>query len=221
MHDKITTEVFQVGGPYLTSHDDAAAYLIFTGTNAALVDAGCGTEPSRLIDNIRSCGVMPEQVAHLLITHCHIDHIGGAAAIREMTGCQTVAHAADAIYCETGDDTVTAAKWYGKTVTAFTVDRKLAAPVESILMDGRDVSAVHVPGHSPGSVVYLFESDGSRVLFAQDVHGPLHPILQSDQDDYIRSLKRIIELEADILCEGHFGIYRGKDEVRRFVQSFL
>ncbi len=221
MHEPITSEIFQVGGPFLTSHDDAAVYLIFTGANAALVDAGCGIDPSRIIDNIRSCGVMPEQIAYLLITHCHIDHIGGAGAVRQITKCRTVAHEHDAVYCETGDDTVTAAKWYGKSVSPFTVDDKLSAPVETIFLDEREISAIHVPGHSPGSVVYLFESDGQRVLFAQDVHGPLHPVLQSDQADYIRSLHRIVDLEADILCEGHFGIYRGKDEVRRFVESFL
>jgi hypothetical protein len=28
-------------------------------------------------------------------------------------------------------------------------------------------------------------------------------------------------LDADILCKGHYGVIRGKDEVRRFIRSFL
>ena len=40
-------------------------------------------------------------------------------------------------------------------------------------------------------------------------------------DDYKRSLKFMIALEADILCEGHFGIYRGNQEVGRFIESYL
>jgi hypothetical protein len=28
-------------------------------------------------------------------------------------------------------------------------------------------------------------------------------------------------LNADVLCEGHFGIYRGKEKVSRFIQSYL
>jgi hypothetical protein len=31
----------------------------------------------------------------------------------------------------------------------------------------------------------------------------------------------MLDLDADILCEGHFGIYRGKNEVRKFIGSFL
>ena len=40
-------------------------------------------------------------------------------------------------------------------------------------------------------------------------------------DDYKRSLKFMIALKADILCEGHFGVYQGKEEVGRFIKSYL
>lgn len=65
------------------------------------------------------------------------------------------------------------------------------------------------------------ESDGLKVLFGQDVHGPLHPELRSNLGDYRNSFQFLISLEADILCEGHFGIFRGKDEVRRFISLYL
>ncbi len=82
--------------------------------------------------------------------------------------------------------------------------------------------AIHTPGHSPGSVVYLVESEGSKILFAQDVHGPLDTrILLSNHEDYRRSLELILSLEADVLCEGHFGVFRGQEEVARYVRSFL
>jgi glyoxylase-like metal-dependent hydrolase (beta-lactamase superfamily II) len=70
-------------------------------------------------------------------------------------------------------------------------------------------------------VVYLTESDGHKVLFGQDVHGPINPIILSDRDDYLQSLELLISLEADILCEGHFGVYKGKTDVRKFIESFL
>ena len=221
MHETITSEIFQVGGPFLTSNDDAAIYLVHINGKAALIDAGCGGDPRPLIENIRSCGVLPEQIQYLLITHCHIDHTGGASKLKEMTGCKTVAHELDAVYLEAGDDTVTAAKWYGRHIEALTVDTKLSGPEETLYLGDRPITAIHIPGHSPGSVIYQMRSDGQNVIFAQDVHGPLHPILKSDQNDYVKSLKQMIGLEADILCEGHFGIYRGKDEVRRFIASFL
>ena len=70
-------------------------------------------------------------------------------------------------------------------------------------------------------MVYTTESDGINILFAQDVHGPLHPDLLPDAADYRRSLKLLLTLEADVLCEGHYGIYRGKPAVAAFIRQFL
>ncbi|NOY69593.1 MAG: MBL fold metallo-hydrolase [Deltaproteobacteria bacterium] len=221
MHEKITSEVFQIGGPYFTSNDDAAVYLVRVDDSAALIDAGCGGDPARLLDNVRECGVICENIKYLLITHCHIDHTGGARALIDILDCRVAAHKLDAVFLESGDNMATAATWYGRTIKPFKVDIKFEAAREEIDLNGRVITAIHVPGHSPGSVVFEFESDGKKVLFGQDVHGPLHPVLKSDQNDYIRSLKKMMALNADILCEGHFGIIRGKDEVRRFIESYL
>ena len=218
---RITSEIYQVGGSGLTSHDDAAIYLINLGGCAALVDAGCGRSGDRLLKNIRSCGVDLNQIEYLLITHCHFDHTGGAKALKDRLQCKTVAHELDAPFLEQGDNTVTAASWYGSWIRPFTIDRKLSGVQEDIPLGGRIIRAIHTPGHSPGSVVYEVESDGLRVLFAQDVHGPLDPSLLSDRQAYLRSLELLLSLEVDILCEGHFGVYKGKNDVQQFIRSYL
>jgi hypothetical protein len=69
--------------------------------------------------------------------------------------------------------------------------------------------------------VYVMESEGMKVLFGQDVHGPLDASLLSNRDDYRRSLKLLLSLQTDILCEGHYGVIRGKQEVADFIGSFL
>ena len=78
-----------------------------------------------------------------------------------------------------------------------------------------------MPGHSPGSMVYLVESEAKKILFGQDVHGPLDPLIKSDKAAYKNSLRRLLTLEADILCEGHYGIIEGRQEVSDFISSFL
>ena len=218
---KITDEIYQVGGEGLTSPEDAAIYLInFTG-HAALVDAGCGRSNDRVIKNIRACGTDLQEIEYLLITHCHYDHTGGAQDLKQATQCQIIAHELDARYLEDGDDKVTASKWYGAKMEPLLIDRKLTLPREEILLGNRTIEAIHIPGHSPGSVVYLTESEGLRVLFAQDVHGPLDPSLLSNREDYLRSLDLLISLNADILCEGHYGIYKGSVEINDFIRSFM
>jgi len=221
MAEKITDEIFQVGGSVYTSAEDAAIYLINFGGHAALVDAGCGYAHERLLRNIRECGVALEQIEFLLITHCHFDHTGGVSRLKEQLRCTIVAHELEAKYLEQGDDAVTAASWYDASIRPFTVDRKLSGAQEEILLGGRSIKAIHIPGHSPGSLAYLTESDGLKVLFGQDVHGPLAPSLLSDREEYLHSLKLLTSLEADILCEGHYGVYQGKKKVADFIRSFL
>jgi glyoxylase-like metal-dependent hydrolase (beta-lactamase superfamily II) len=219
---KITGEIFQVGGDRFSSSQDAAVYLIhFTG-KAAVVDAGCGKSLDRIIANIRSHGVSPDAIEYLLLTHCHFDHTGGAKRLRDLTGCRIVAHELDAAFLEEGNEKVTAAMWYGEPFfEAFPVDMKLKGERNEIKLGDGTIEAIHVPGHSPGSVVYLVESEGKRVLFGQDVHGPLHPGLLSNRGDYLRSIEVLLSLKADILCEGHYGVFQGNKQVSKFIRQFI
>lgn len=217
----ITCEIFQVGGPGLTAPEDAAIYLIDFNGRAALVDAGAGRGQRRLLDHLAAVGVLPEQIQYLLLTHCHYDHTGGARSLRETLGCAVVAHELDADFLERGDNEVTAAHWYGAKLIPCPVDHRLSGARETLPLGERAITAFHIPGHSPGSVAYLAESEGQTVLFGQDVHGPLDLRLHSNRADYRASLERLLALEADILCEGHYGIFRGKAAVAEFIRSFL
>jgi glyoxylase-like metal-dependent hydrolase (beta-lactamase superfamily II) len=218
---RITDEVFQVGGPQLTAPEDAAIYLVAFEDHAALIDAGCGHANETLLQNIEAAGVTPKDIELLLITHCHFDHTGGARWLRERLGCTVAMHELDAPFLESGDNIVTAASWYGSTLAPCIVDRKLSGSTEEIRFGERIIRAIHIPGHSLGSVAYVTTSAGLKIVFAQDVHGPLHPSLFSDADDYQISLQRLIDLDADVLCEGHFGIYKGRKDIVRFIRSFM
>lgn len=70
-------------------------------------------------------------------------------------------------------------------------------------------------------MVLTAEMEGQRVLFGQDVHGPIHPDLLSDMSAYQASLQKLLDLEADLLLEGHYGVFRGKGRVREFIRSFM
>src|SRR5579864_1212489 len=67
--------------PHLLDVADAG-YLVNTGKQLILVDAGSGTwfgggKFGHLVANLRSAGYTPEEVDIVLITHLHSDHIGG------------------------------------------------------------------------------------------------------------------------------------------------
>ncbi|MBF0110904.1 MAG: MBL fold metallo-hydrolase [Magnetococcales bacterium] len=218
---RITRAVFQVGGANLTTAEDAASYLVVGHEAAVLVDAGTGLGIERLLANIAATGTTPKRITHLLLTHCHFDHSGGAFALRKRLGCRTVIHHLDAPYLETGDRFTTAANWYDRPLTPCPIDEMIGPEPWQLELEPFRIIAHHVPGHSPGSLVYTMESDGSTVMFAQDVHGPLHSILKSNRQDYRASLQRMLDLNCDVLCEGHYGIIRGKKESAAFIRSFM
>lgn len=218
---KIMDNLWQVGGAEFTTVEDAAVYLVRFGAKAALIDAGCGSDHEMLATNISEVIPPGVEIEYLFLTHCHYDHTGGAAEVRTQYGCRLVAHELDAVYLETGNNRVTAADWYGARMNPLKVDYKITNKMEIFQVGPGRVTAHHCPGHSPGSLVYVVDMDSTRVLFGQDVHGPLDASLLSNRDDYIRSLNFLLELRADILCEGHYGIYRGRDRIDGFIRSFL
>lgn len=217
----ITSNIFQVGGSEESSQSDASIYLIRSRGEAALIDAGTGAGHKQVINNIQKYGVPPEKIKYLLITHCHFDHTGGALAIKKATGCQIVAHSLDAVFLEEGNNTVTGASWYGSFLKNTAIDIKVEGKEAKFKVGDLDINFYHTPGHSPGSSVLTVVSDGKLVLFGQDVHGPINDMLLSNRKDYVKSLEFMLSLEADILCEGHFGVFFGKDAVNDFIGSYL
>ena len=218
---KILDHLWQVGGAEFTTVEDAAVYLVRFGEKAALIDAGSGSAQEAMFDNISEVLPLDVKIEYLLLTHCHYDHTGGAEAVRKRYGCRIVAHELDAAYLENGDSTVTAANWYDSRMDPLKIDHKIKGSEEIFQVGNGKVTAYHCPGHSPGSLVYVTQLDSHRVLFGQDVHGPLEPSFLSNRGHYAQSLRFMMELNADVLCEGHFGIYRGKKSVSRFIESYL
>jgi glyoxylase-like metal-dependent hydrolase (beta-lactamase superfamily II) len=218
---KITSNVFQVGGSEESHNSDASIYLIASKGEAALVDAGTGRGHSDVMKNIQKAGVSAGSIKYLFLTHCHYDHTGGAEKIRKATGCKIIAHALDALYIEDGDNYVTAASWYGQSLDKTPVDIKVDGKEAKFKIGDLDIDFYHTPGHSPGSSVLTLKSDGKLVLFGQDIHGPLNEVLLSSRKDYKNSLEFLLTLKADILCEGHFGVYKDREDVSDFIESYL
>jgi glyoxylase-like metal-dependent hydrolase (beta-lactamase superfamily II) len=218
---EITSNVFQVGGQEESHSSDASIYLIVSRGEAALVDSGTGLGYNELMENIKKLGIAPDNIKYLFLTHCHYDHTGGAFKLKKATNCKIVAHKLDAVYIEEGDNNVTAASWYGTFMEKTAVDIKVDGNEAEFKVGDLQIKFYHAPGHSPGSAVLTLMSDGKLVLFGQDVHGPLNESLLSNRKDYVKSLEFMLSLEADILCEGHFGVYYNKDVVSDFIGSYL
>lgn len=219
---KITERVLQVGGSSMSDGMDCSIYLVVTGTgDLVLIDTGAGPSFPILLRIIESSGHDPARITHIVLTHGHIDHIGGAPDFVERFGCKIIAHKGDADAIEGSDPAKTAADWYGVDLQPVRIDDPIDSEEASRTFGDTTLHFLHTPGHTPGSMVAYLDHGGKRVLFGQDIHGPFSPAFGSDIRRYRRSMVKLIALEADILCEGHFGVYRGKDAVREFIEGYL
>lgn len=216
---EIIKDIFIIGGPDITEGRDGCIYLINLG-ELILVDTGAGWSVEDVIGNIKKLGFDPKNLAKIILTHCHIDHIGGAPEIKRRFGSKIYIHKLDAPPLENGDPILTAANWYQTSFPPTPVDVKFNLPEEILTIGGQKIMCLHTPGHTPGSICIYMDKNGKRILFGQDLHGPILPEFGSNLEDYGRSTKKLLDLDADILCEGHFGIYKTKKDVRNYILSY-
>lgn len=219
--EKILSGVYLIGGPNVTQSDDAAVYLIDFGSDLVLIDAGAGGSSSQLVRNIEMLGLNPALVSHVILTHCHIDHIGSAPFFREKYGSKIIIHELDAKALETGDSVRTAANWYGTTFPPTKVDQQLKGAHEILKFNGEELQCLHTPGHTPGSISIYLDRAGKRILFGQDIHGPFNKAFDSDIEAWKKSMQSLLALDADILCEGHFGIFQPKNKARAYIERYI
>jgi glyoxylase-like metal-dependent hydrolase (beta-lactamase superfamily II) len=214
---QVCKDVYQVGGSEISHPYDCSVYLLDAG-DLVLIDSGAGESYETLIKNIRQLGFKPENIKTVLVTHKHIDHIGGLFYFRDDYGASVIAHEFDAESIRTGKDT--GADVYGIPYIPCTVDVKLTGHEQTLQLGKYALHVVHIPGHTPGSIAVYVEIDGRRVLFGQDIHGPYNPAWGADPVAARSSLQKLLGLKADILCEGHFGIYQPADEVQEYINEY-
>ena len=216
----ICDRVYVVGGPGLSAPEDACVYLVDAGSELVLIDAGVGYGLKKIEENMILLGFEPALVWHVVATHCHIDHIGGLAALKERYGSKVIAHELDRAGIEGENSLLTAASMYGVDYRPVKVDVLLRGEMERMLLGDLEFRFLHTPGHTPGSISVYFDTADGRILFGQDIHGPFSPSWGSDLAQWRKSMEKLLELHADVLCEGHAGVYRG-EKIKRYIEMYL
>jgi hydroxyacylglutathione hydrolase len=175
------------------------SYIVY-GDTITLIDTGVSGSEKEIFNTIMSAGRDPSEIALIILTHSHPDHIGSARAIRQVTGCSIAAHPAERAWIEDVD-----LQNRERTVPGFaalvggsvTVDHELLDG-DTIVSDetqGIEILVLHTPGHSKGSISLFLHSEGA--LFCGDavpVVGDL-PIYE-DAAASVRSVKRLRELKG-------------------------
>lgn len=134
------------------------SYLLRAGeqaTRALFVDPG--DEGERLAGMLADTGAELEAI---LITHCHVDHVGAVAHLARLTGAPVYAPEAEQDWLR---DPNTATSLVGLPPMEGWEPEHLVRGGERLELAGFTIDILSTPGHSPGHVTYALEAEGSPV----------------------------------------------------------
>lgn len=224
---RVGDDVTYIGEPFIKEFYRCNIWHVRGRDRDMLVDSGMGVVSLR-----RHVPLVTQKPCLAVASHTHFDHIG---AHHEFADCLVHAAEADLLVRPTraatlADIYVTDEIFDGLPpepyasaeyeVTGVPRPRRVAEG-DIVDLGDRHFSVVHTPGHSPGGIA-LFET-ATGILFSGDIvyDGPLiDDAYHSDLGDYIRSMKRLLELPVTIVHGGHFASF-GRDRYRRLITDWL
>lgn len=194
-------------------------YLLQSDDGLVLIDTGFPGSAKKIFAGVRALGRTPADVRHIVLTHCHPDHIGSAAELKRETGATTWAHPIDAPLIEAGT-TGRRPMFASPGLRNRIMVRLLGGPVKQVepikidqlLEDGdspsfaSDMTTIHLPGHSAGQIGLLWRRHGG-VLFPADAclnrRGLQRTLAMEDQEVALASLAKLATFDFDKICVMH------------------
>ena len=169
------------------------SYIVFDD-EICLIDSGVKGCEDSIFKYVRDQGYLEEDIRYLILSHCHPDHIGGAARIKERTNCTVVSHLRDQKWIEDLDQQFAdrpVPDFFTLVADPVEVD-KLVSDGESVLFgECSSVSFLFTPGHSLGSLSLYFPNE--KALFVGDAI-PLKGDIPN-YDSYSMTLSSLEKLE--------------------------
>lgn len=186
-------EIYAVDSCYMRPQL-AAIHLIRSGDRVAIVDTGNNASVPQVMAALAELGLGPAAVSHVLLTHIHLDHAGGAGAF--MAACPNATlvvhprgarHMADPAKLWAGTVAV-----YGEADAIARYGEIVPVPAGRILeatddlmidLNGRALRVADTPGHARHHVCYFDER--SRAWFTGDVFGLSYRELDHDGKAFV------------------------------------
>ncbi len=197
-------------GIYFVGTRGLGMYFIPTAQGHIVIDGGMPGQGKQVWDNIIKLGYDPNEVKILLNSHAHMDHSGGLAELKQLTGAKLLASEGDRSALE------------GGFYLGSEDDASMGAPpvkVDRIIADGETVKLGHVeltahltPGHTRGCTSWTMDAQQGRkpykTLFfcsasvaANRLVGP--PQYEGIVDDYRKTFALTKDWKPDIFLSNH------------------
>ncbi|HLB39030.1 MAG TPA: MBL fold metallo-hydrolase [Actinomycetota bacterium] len=200
-----------------------AVYLV-AAAEPCLVETGPGADHERVVAALDRLGVSAADLAHLVVTHIHMDHAGGVGALLERYPRARVwVHEAGARHLVEPERLVAStARTYGQERMHLLYGDMIASPADRVraVADGdaielgdRRLAVIHTPGHASHHIA--LHDDASGAMFTGEAIGsylpwatcfrPALPPPEVDLEAAYGSLRRMRERRPASLLTSHFG----------------
>ena len=230
---EIAPGVFLVDTGYQRPHL-AACYVVRGRDSAAIVETGSYQTVPRLLAALAQLGLAREAVSHVIVTHVHLDHAGGAGALmRELPKATLVAHPRGARHMIDP-----ARLWagtvgvYGEAATLAMYGEPVPVPAERVVeapdgfaldLGARRLRFIDAPGHARHHFVVFdeatrgfFTGDSFGLSYRETDGGPDGPFffasttpVQFDPVPLHTTIDRMLAERPERLYLTHYGLVEG------------
>jgi metallo-beta-lactamase class B len=215
---------------YIIGNSGTAVYVIQTSAGLLMIDSlGADQVETQLLPGFQKLGLNPANVKIILVGHGHADHFGGSRYMQDHFGSKVYISAADWNVMENPS----AKKGPAPVLPKHDAEVKEGEPV---VLGDLKITPVAIPGHTPGSMAYIFPVKDNGQTHMAGIYGGtvLTPGIVSDEGlaTYLKSVKHYKEeagkAGVDVIMQNHPLMYplpdmldqlarRKKDEPNPFV----
>ena len=232
---RVTNNIYVLSGSYYSAvnHSPALGDVYGIRTTHGMILIDCGVEasgPALIRENLAYYGI-DAPITHLIITHAHHDHCGGAREIQD-TGAKVIVGREDSVYCTNGGVQGLYTPFDNSHIfPEFTPDM-IIDDDSALTIDGLSFDFIKIPGHTPGSMAVRVNIDGRTALFTGDSLQPDGTLLNSvtfgwqgdpsfDRKALVNSIMKLMKYETDMILPGHGKIClkNGTDLLRHAAQT--
>jgi metallo-beta-lactamase class B len=206
-----------LGNIYYVGDKGNAVYLFTTPDGHILFDTGYPETAPIVRESVEKLGFRMRDIKIMINGHAHVDHVGGHALVKEMTGALIVASELDAPVIESG---ARRGDFRGPRANPWApakVDR-IIQHGDTVSLGGVTLTGHHTPGHTLGSLSWTttIEDGGRRLNVAimpsigvnqgvRVVNNPRNPTIIDQYQNTFRILKT---LPCDVFLSPHGSHYR-------------
>ncbi|WP_229379731.1 MBL fold metallo-hydrolase [Fibrella forsythiae] len=190
-----------------------------TKNGLTLIDTGYKGSSEKIVSAIRKAGEDPLTIRQIILTHCHPDHAGSAAAFNAEWGIPVWAYYQDVPLLAKGSAgevpihlSPGVINWFiyhlfikrgSSAIDPVIVDRSLTS--KEVLPIAGGLQVLHTPGHSSGHIALLLQQE--RVLIAGDlcanVAGLDFSTVYEDRRLGVQSILEVARLDVEKAVFGH------------------